>query len=95
MKDLIKVFFRSFLLENSCGNTLHNLLPGINPYKRHKMVKHTQIIRRQQSTDCSSVFDRFMDLELKELTRCNIYKLLKYPLANTLGYRSTTKGREV
>ena len=32
------------------------------------MIKHTQRIRRQQSTDCLSVFDHFMGLALKGLT---------------------------
>ena len=32
------------------------------------MVKHTQTIRRQQLTDCLSVFDHFVWLGLKELT---------------------------
>ena len=31
------------------------------------MVKHTQTIRRQQPTDCSSVFDHFVKLALKGL----------------------------
>ena len=29
------------------------------------MVKHTQIIRRQQPTNCLSVFDHFVGLGLK------------------------------
>ena len=32
------------------------------------MVKHTQKIRRQQSTNCLSVFDYFVELALKGLT---------------------------
>ena len=31
------------------------------------MVKHTQTFRRQQSTNCLSVFDHFMGLGLKGL----------------------------
>ena len=31
----------------------------------HKMVKHTQIIRRQFADDLFSVFDHFMGLALK------------------------------
>ena len=31
------------------------------------MVKHTQAIRRQQSTDCLSVFDHFVGLALERL----------------------------
>ena len=34
----------------------------------HKMVKHTQIIRRQQPTNCLSVFDHFVGLALKGLS---------------------------
>ena len=32
------------------------------------MVKHTQIIRPQQPTNCMSVFDHFVGLTLKRLT---------------------------
>ena len=31
----------------------------------HKMVKHTQAIRRQQPTNCLSVFDHFVGLAVK------------------------------
>ena len=31
------------------------------------MVKHTQTIRRQQPTNCLSVFDHFVELALKGL----------------------------
>ena len=31
------------------------------------MVKHTQTIRRQQPTNCLSVFEHFVGLELKGL----------------------------
>ena len=39
------------------------------PLKRqpHKMVKHTQIIRRQEPTNCLSVFDHFVGFVLKGL----------------------------
>ena len=39
------------------------------PYKRqpHKMVKHTQTIRRQNPTNCLSVSDHFLPLALKGL----------------------------
>ena len=43
----------------------------VHPFERqpHKMVKHTQTIRRQQPTNCLSVFGHFVGLELKGLTR--------------------------
>ena len=34
----------------------------------HKMVKHTQTVRREQPTKCLSVFDHFVNLALKRLT---------------------------
>ena len=34
----------------------------------HKMVKRTQTIRRQFSTNCLSVFDHFVELVLKRLS---------------------------
>ena len=33
--------------------------------RHHKMVKHTQIIRRQQPNNCLSVFDHYLGLALK------------------------------
>ena len=41
--------------------------PDINRFKRQrqKMVKHTQTIRRQQPTNCLSVFDHFVGLAFK------------------------------
>ena len=44
-------------LNLKCFNTLSA--------KPHKMVKHTQTIRRQQPTNCLSVFDHFVGLALK------------------------------
>ena len=39
-----------------------------NPNRQpHKMVKHNQTIRRQQLTNCFSVFDHVVGLVLKEL----------------------------
>ena len=35
----------------------------------HKMVKHTQTIRRQQPANCLSVFVHFVGLALKGLSR--------------------------
>ena len=45
------------------------------------MVKHTQTIRRQEPTNCLSVFDQFMGLALKGLkdvfsTLSNIYGVI-------------------
>ena len=34
------------------------------------MVKHTQKIRRQQPTNCLSVFNHFVKLALKGLSEC-------------------------
>ena len=33
------------------------------------MIQHTQTIRQQQPTNCLSVFDHFVGLALKELTK--------------------------
>ena len=51
------------------------------PFKRqsHKMVKHTQTIRRQQPTYCLSVFDHFVKLAFKGLlkkTNLNISQII-------------------
>ena len=40
------------------------------------MVKHTQKIRRQKPTNCLSVFDHFVKLELKDLKQ-NLHELIK------------------
>ena len=43
------------------------------------MVKHTQTIRRQQPTNCLSVFDHFVNLALKGLKKNeNNMKLLDH-----------------
>ena len=34
-------------------------------YQPHKMVKHTQTVRRQKQTNCLSVFDHFVELAIK------------------------------
>ena len=41
------------------------------PFKRqpHKIVKHTQTIRRQKPTNCLSVFGHFVRLTLKGLSK--------------------------
>ena len=38
------------------------------------MVKHTQTIRRQQPTNCLSVFDHFVGLALKGLILNEIFR---------------------
>ena len=35
------------------------------------MVKHTQTIRRQKPTNCLNVFDHFVELTLKGITKKN------------------------
>ena len=42
----------------------------------HKMAKHIQTIHWQQPTNCLSVFDQFVGLELTGLTpfRTNLYR---------------------
>ena len=55
------------------------------------MVKHTQTIRRQQPTNCLSVFDHFVKLTLKGLIaksqqwkyQNNVWNLLKVNSKNT------------
>ena len=49
------------------------------------MVKHTQAIRRQQATDCLSVFDHFLELALKGLTHFTLLFSL-YNLENIRKY---------
>ena len=53
------------------------------PFKRqpHKMVKRTEIIRRQQPTKCVNVFDHLVELALKGLSLpYKIYKTSKLVL---------------
>ena len=49
-----------------------------NPFSAspHKMIKHTQAIRRQQPTNCLRVFDHFVVLALKGLIKT--YKRKRY-----------------
>ena len=53
----------------------------INPLNvsNHKMVKHTQRIRRLLPTNCLSVFDHFVGLALKELTK-RVAEIKREPL---------------
>ena len=44
------------------------MMDFLRKYQSHKMVKHTQTIRGQQSTNCLSVFGHFVVLKLKGLT---------------------------
>ena len=47
---------------------MSNIIKSLNLKRQpHKMVKHTQTIRRQKSTNCLNVFDHFVGLALKEL----------------------------
>ena len=43
----------------------------INPFKRqpHNMAKHTQAIRRLLATNCMNVFDHFVGLGQKGLSK--------------------------
>ena len=50
------------------------------------MVKHTQTIRRQQPTNCLTVFDHFVKLALKGLI---IYLFISLRITTTL---KTVKG---
>ena len=56
----INVFLKCFFVFN---------LVATLPFKRqpHKIVKHTQTIRRLLPTNCLSVFDHFLGLALKGL----------------------------
>ena len=52
------------------------------PFKRqrHKMVKYTQTIRRQQRTSCLSVFDHFVGLVFKGLLENFIFCVVRKKL---------------
>ena len=45
-------------------------------HQPHKMAKHTQTIRRQQSTNGLSVFDHFVGLALKGLNKLTLKRAL-------------------
>ena len=45
-------------------------------HQPYKMVKHTQTICQQQSTDCLSVFDNFVGLALNGLKHFLLSQLL-------------------
>ena len=44
------------------------------------MVKHTQTIRQQQTTNCLSVFDHFVGLVLKRLKKAYFSSLYSFNL---------------
>ena len=72
MKMTISSNMIGFLLDEN--SVRFNLL---NPWP-HKMVKHTQTIRRQQPRNCLSVFDHFVGLGLKgsKICQASMTKLL-------------------
>ena len=43
-------------------------------HQPHKIVKHTHTIRRQEPTNCLSVFDHFVGLALEVLTKTKLKK---------------------
>ena len=67
MKNRLKL--RSCSLEKKVINVEQRFSTKYLPFKRqpHKMVKHTQIIRRLLPTNCLSAFDHFVVLALKGL----------------------------
>ena len=50
------------------------------------MIKHTHTIRRQQPTNCLSLFDHFVGLVVKELNTSDFETLTK--ALNTLNHES-------
>ena len=56
-------------------------VPRLLSFKRQpqKIVKHTQTIRRQQPTNCLSMFDHFVGLGLKELRIQDFTRLVIVP----------------
>ena len=64
------------LIEGNTGTKWFGIL-RIVPFKlfnrqHHKMVKHTQTIRRQKTTNYLSVFDHFLGFALKGLSRIEL-----------------------
>ena len=53
--------------EISKGINFREKGPKTRKFLPAKVVKHTQTIRRQQPTNCLTVFDHFVDLALKPL----------------------------
>ena len=76
---LIKIINFWKLLTNYCHYQL-----DLKSFERqpHKMVEHTQTIRRLLPTNCLSVFDHIVELEIKGLNCLNL--VLMFP-GNTLG----------
>ena len=62
-------YFHKKIPSENVDRVLNTPLIFTQAFKRqpHKMIKHTQIIRRQ--TNCLSVFDHFVGLALKGLTK--------------------------
>ena len=75
LQKQLTVFSRRLILQKAPSKTLGRVLSMplsilFQPFKRQpqKMVKHSQTIRRQQLTNCLSVFDHLVRLTLKGLT---------------------------
>ena len=63
--DMDNIFRKNFALSGGLDPKSN----PFQPFKRqsHKMVKHTQTIRRQQPTNCLSVYDHFVKLAFRGL----------------------------
>ena len=68
-KSIISSFVLTWCSTNIAKFSGKRQLDFTQPFKcqHHKMVKHTQAIRRQQPTNCLSMFDHFVGLALKGL----------------------------
>ena len=55
------------------------------------MVKHTQTIRRQNPTNCLSLFDHFVELMLKGLNDWKIFRQIRNKLKQKIKETEETK----
>ena len=72
VKYLVEVkypwWFLGSFLKSPCQRSMVELICENTQRQPHKMVKHTQKVRRLLPANCLSVFDHFVGLELKVLT---------------------------
>ena len=57
-------------------NTKNSVFTSHFTCQSHKIVKHNQKIRRQQPTNCLSVFNHFVGLALKELNTESLFSVM-------------------
>ena len=75
-------------------NTKNSVFTSHFTCQSHKIVKHNQKIRRQQPTNCLSVFNHFVGLAFEGLTDGNEAKKIAHPFHVNVAFLPSLKTSE-